>query len=106
KRAFLVATLVIGWTNNFSDEQVKLLLGKAIKGGLGEGDRLVAERDIALGTNLGREAEITKSDGSFVKMRFYQVEHDLQELTAVVPFAERESTNISYFLDSFRLLSK
>src|SRR6266446_2353582 len=24
-RAFLVATLVTGWTNNFSDEQVKLL---------------------------------------------------------------------------------
>jgi hypothetical protein len=106
KQAFLVATLVTSLTNDFSNEEVKFLLRKATHGAAGRGDRLVAERGVALGTNLGLEAEIMKANGTFVKMRFYQVGHDLQELTVLVPAANRQSTNINYFLDSFSLISK
>jgi len=105
-QAFMVATLVTSFTNDFSDEQIKFLLAKATRGALDKNGKLISERDIALGTNLGREIEMVKGDGNFIKMRFYQVGHDVQELTVLVPNENRGSTNISHFLDSFRLITK
>ena len=104
--AFMVATLVTSLTNDFTDDQIKLLFDKSMKGSMRAGDRLISERDITIGTNLGREVEILKIDDNFLKMRFYQVGHDLQQLTVLVPVANQQSTNITRFLDSFRLLSR
>ncbi len=105
-QAFMVATLVTSLTNTYSHEQIKFLLDNAAHGTLAAGDELVAERDIRIGANLGREIEIIKNNGNFVKIRFYQVEHDLQQLTVLDPRAYKQSTNISHFLDSFHLISQ
>lgn len=72
----------------------------------GTDGKLLAQRDIMLGTNIGREFEFLKADGYFTKMRFYQVGQDLQELIVRVPVANKGSTNISMFFDSFGLISK
>jgi hypothetical protein len=105
-QVFMVATLVTSLTNNLSVEQIDFLMDKTAKGGLGDDGKLLAERKITLGTNMGREIEFEKSDGYFYKMRCYQVGHDLQTLTVRVPLATRESTNVLFFLDSFSLISK
>ena len=105
-RAFMVATLVPSFTNIFTDDQIKALLSLTATGTLHSGDKLVEEREILIGTNLGKEIEAIKADGSYVRARIYQVGQDLQELIVLVPRADRHSTNISRFLDSFRLISK
>lgn len=77
--AFMVATLVTSLTNAYSDEQINFLLDTVTKEALGADGKLLAQRDVMLGTNIGREFEFLKADGYFTKMRFYQVGHDLQE---------------------------
>jgi hypothetical protein len=105
---FLVATLAESFTNDFTDEQTSFLLDNSVKGALNPDGKLLAKRNITLGSNLGREIEFQKG-GNFMKMRFYKVGHKLQQLTVLVPFANQEasqSTNASYFFDSFSLLPK
>jgi hypothetical protein len=104
-QVFMVATLATSVTNNYSDEQTELLLDTAAKGLLKEGGQLLSEREISLGKFPGKEVEIIMTNGNFATMRFYQVEHDLQEVIVTVPSADRRSTNISYFLNSFNTLS-
>ena len=105
-QVFMIGTLITSITNNYSDEQTELLLDTAAKTPLKEGGQLLSERKIKLGTNPGKEVEITMANGNFARMRFYQVGHDLQEVIVTVPFADRQSTNISYFMDSFNTVSK
>ena len=102
----MVATLVTSITNNFSDAQVELLLDTAAKGITKEGGKLLSERKIKLGEIPGKEVEITMANGDFARIRFYQVGHNLQEIIATAPSAKRQSTNISYFLDSFSTVSE
>jgi hypothetical protein len=105
---FMVATLSESFTNDFTDEQINLMLDVSVKGALGSDGKLLAKRNITLGSNLGREIEFQKA-GNFLKMRYYKVGHKLQQLTVLVPLANQhasQSTNASYFFDSFNLLHK
>ncbi len=102
----MVATLAESFTNDFTDEQIKFMLDVSVKGALGSDGKLLAKRNITLGSNLGREIEFQKG-GNFMKMRFYKVGHKLQQLTALAPLTNQQasqSTNASYFFDSFSLL--
>ena len=103
---FMVATLVTSFTNDFSNKQVDLLLDKAASGALGEDGVLLANHNITIATNPGREIEFRKANKYFIKMRYYRVGHTLQELTTLEPLTNKRSTNTSYFFDSFRLISK
>lgn len=105
-QVFMVATLVTSITNNFTDEQIDLLLDRAAKGSLNDGSQLLSERNIKLGAILGKEVQLITTNGDFGTMRFYQVGHNLEEVIATVPSVDRGSTNIPYFLDSFRTISK
>jgi hypothetical protein len=106
---FMATTLTESFTNDFTDGQINFLLDTSVKGALGTDGRLLAKRNITLGTNFGREIEYQIANKYFVKMRFYKVGHKLQELTVLVPLANKhasQSTNASYFFDSFNLLPK
>ena len=104
-QVFIVATLITSLTNTLSDEQGEIIMAQIMRGVAGD-DKLLARKNITLGTKTGREVELVKSDGYFYKMRYYLIEHGLQTLTVRVPQADKGSTNISYFLDSFRLIAK
>ncbi len=72
---------------------------------LGTDGKLVAERKIALGPNLGREFDMEKLGGkAFVKARVYYVEGRIYTLTTVGSSRERVLQNASRFLDSFKLI--
>lgn len=70
--------------------------------------KFIGERDITLGTNMGREFEVQYTNGSFLKTHCYIIGDNIQQVTVVQPqpFTSRGSTNITYFLDSFSLISK
>jgi|HubBroStandDraft_2_1064218.scaffolds.fasta_scaffold203677_2 hypothetical protein len=105
---FMVATLSESFTNDFTDEQINFMLDTSVKGALGSDGRLLAKRNITLDSNLGREIEFQRA-GNFLKMRFYKVGHKFQQLTVSVPLANQQasqSTNASYFFNSFSLLPK
>lgn len=102
--AFMVATLITSITNDFTEDETRTLLEQSLKGVIKEGDEMLGGREVRLGVNLGREIEVGKSDGSYVRMRFYQVGHDVQEVVVRVPMADRNSPSIAWFFDSFRLL--
>ena len=101
----MVATLKTSITNNYSDEQINLLLDTASRGVTNKGGQLLSERKIKLGPIPGKEVETILTNGTYARMRFYQVGHDLQEVVATTPPSDRGSTNISYFLDSFNTVS-
>jgi hypothetical protein len=105
-QVFLVATLKTSNEYDFSQAQVKLLMDKTMAGAMGTDDTLIYQRDITYGTNPGREFEFQKPDKNFVKMRYYRVPFYFQTLTVLVPFEDKDSTNASYFFDSFNLLSQ
>ena len=102
----MVATLADSFTNDFTDEQINFILDTSAKGALGADGKLLAKRNITLGIYFGREIEFQKNNEYFVKMRCYKVGHNLQEVTVLLPLANQQSTNASYFLDSFSLISK
>lgn len=104
--AFMVATLVTSISTDITGNQIKSLLQTSTRGTVKEGDVLLAERDVTLGTNLGWEVEVKKADGKYFRMRAYQIRHDVQQIVVLVPMAERDSTNITRFMGSFRLISK
>ena len=68
-----------------------------------EGGEIISERRIRLRSFPGKEVEAVSKE-NYIKMQFYQVGHDLQELVVTMPRADRASTNISYFLNSFNTI--
>jgi hypothetical protein len=70
------------------------------------GVRLVARRAISLGVNPGREITVESSDGLICKDRFYVVNRRLYQVIAALPKEDRSSSQMTRFLDSFRLLKK
>jgi hypothetical protein len=103
---FMVATLVTSLTNDFTEEQINLLLDKSVMGPVGPKDKLLAKRDIKLEASIGKEIEFQREDKFYFKMRCYQVGRKLQQLTIVEPLADQHSTNIDRFLDSFHVISE
>ncbi len=92
-------------TNKFSEEQIEIMLDAGRNEALGTDGKLVAERKIALGPNLGREFDMEKLGGkAFVKARVYYVEGRIYTLTTVGSSRERVLQNASRFLDSFKLI--
>ena len=104
-QVFMVATLKTSITNDFSDQQINQLLDAAAENLIKEGGQLISKRRINLRSFPGKEVEVI-SKGTYIRMQFYQVGHDLQELIVTTPSADRGSTNIAYFLDSFNTLTQ
>ena len=102
----MVTTLITSLTNNFTDGQIDFMLDASVRGALKSDCRLIAKRNISLGANQGKEIEFEKTNKFSIKMRFYQVGHNLQELTTLEPLTNQHSTNDDYFLDSFSVISK
>jgi hypothetical protein len=70
------------------------------------GVRLIARRGISLGVNPGREISVETSNGLVCKDRFYVVNQRLYQVIAAVPKADKLSSDMTRFLDSFRLLKR
>lgn len=105
---FGVTTTADSFTNyNFTTNQINLILNATVKAALGTGDKLLSQRDIMLGANFGREIEVQKPNDLFLKARFYKIGNRLQNLIVSMPVEnqQKQSTNISYFFDSFVLTS-
>jgi hypothetical protein len=81
------------------------LLDKTAAGALGIGDKMLAQRNIKLGSNLGREIEVQKNGKHLLKARYYRVGHMLRQLTSLTPLTNQVSRNVAYFLDSFKLIA-
>ena len=106
---FMVATFTDSLTNHFTAEQINLILDTTVQGALGADGRLLVKRNITLGANQGREIEFQKANKYFIKSQYYKVGNRLQTLVVSMPLTNQQtsqSTNTSYFFDSFRLLPK
>lgn len=102
----MVATLQASYTNDFSKEQIKLIMDETMAGAMEKGDTLIYKRGLIYGTNVGREMEIQKADRRFLKARYYRIGKYLQMLIVIAPPENTDSTNISYFFNSFVSVQK
>lgn len=106
---FGITTTADSFTNyHFTTNQINLILDTTVKGALGSGDKLISKRDIMFGTNFGREIEVQKTNGYFLKARFYKIGNRLQNLIVSMPVESQQmqATNVSYFFNSFNLVTK
>jgi len=102
--AFGISVTDLPVTNQFSEEQVQIMLDAGRNEALGTDGKLLDERKITLGQNLGREFDMEKLGGTaFVRVRVYFVEGRIYTLTAVGSSRENALKKASEFLDSFRL---
>jgi len=102
--AYGISVTTLPVTNKFSEEQAQIMLDAGRDEAMGTDGKLLEERKITLGQNLGREFDMEKLGGrAFVRVRVYFVEGRIYTLTAVGSAREKSLKEASEFLDSFRL---
>jgi len=79
----------------------------ARNGALGKDGKLLQEKSISIEGFQGREIQLEKNHNKeFVVDRYFLAGNRLYQVMVVLPAENQSSTNIPFFLDSFKLLNK
>lgn len=105
KSAYLV--LYIDYPPKIHISPTEKFFDGARKGALGKDGQLLKEKPFSIEGFPGREMRMEKNGGkTFVVDRYFLVANRLYQIMVVTQPQNQTSTNIPYFLNSFRLLSK
>ncbi len=79
----------------------------ARNGALGKEGKLLQEKSISIEEYQGREIQLEKGGGKeFIVDRYFLAGNRLYQVMVVLPTEDQSSTNIPFFLNSFKLLHK
>lgn len=105
KSAYLV--LYIDYPPNLHIHPTDKFFKGARKGALGKDGQLLHEKPISIEGYQGREMRLEKDGGKeYIVDRYFLAANRLYQVMVVTRSHNQSSTNIPYFLNSFRLLSK